>query len=227
MSIPVAELLWLRGLRLSKEQALDIGRALIESGGRHVDEANPLVDVALTGGIRVHVTLPPIALSGTEISIRISRHRSPELTRLNLARANQVIPALISAVENRQTILISGATGSGKTTLLGALMAYATPAERLVILEEVHEITVNHPRGVPGVSSTQYRGGGEVTLSRLVRESPANETQPVGYRFEGARLRMSSRPSTQAIQERRDRARVISGGACPRGSRVCSEPWRR
>ena len=160
------------GLRLSKEQALDIGRGLIESGGRHVDEAHPLVDVALTGGIRVHVTLPPIALSGTEISIRISRHRSPELTRLNLARANQVIPALISAVENRQTILISGATGSGKTTLLGALMAYATPAERLVILEEVHEITVNHPHVVSlECRQPNIEGAGEVTLSRLVRES--------------------------------------------------------
>ncbi|MGA1753082.1 MAG: hypothetical protein ACO395_06935 [Pontimonas sp.] len=78
------------GLRLGKEQALDIGRGLIESGGRHVDEAHPLVDVALTGGIRVHVTLPPIAISGTEISIRISRHRSPELTRLNRARCHCV-----------------------------------------------------------------------------------------------------------------------------------------
>ena len=160
------------GLRLGKNQALDLGRGLIESGGRHVDEAHPLVDVALTGGIRVHVTLPPIAISGTEISIRISRHRSPELTRLDLARAHQIIPALIGAIENRQTILISGSTGSGKTTLLGALMAYATPAERLVILEEVHEITVNHPH----VVSLEWRqanieGAGEVSLARLVRES--------------------------------------------------------
>lgn len=160
------------GLSLSRAQALEIARDLIESGGRHVDEAQPLVDVSLPGGLRVHVTLAPIATAGTEISLRVSRHRAPELTRLEIDNADQVIPRVIRAVESSQTLLVSGATGSGKTTLLGAAMAYATPVERLVILEEIQEITVNHPHVVSlECRQANLEGVGEITLTRLVRES--------------------------------------------------------
>lgn len=160
------------GLQLTRDLALEIARGLIEAGGRHVDDAQPLVDVALAGGLRVHVTLAPIATAGTEISIRISRHQAPELTRLDIANADHVIPRLIRAVEARETLLISGATGSGKTTLLGAAMAYATPIERLVIVEEVREITVNHPHVVSlECRQANLEGAGEITLTRLVRES--------------------------------------------------------
>lgn len=160
------------GLHVSEAQALDIARGLIESGGRHVDEAQPLVDVSLSGGLRVHVTLPPVATRGPEISLRVARHRAPDLIRLDIDNPDYVIPLVISAVEQRQTLLISGSTGSGKTTLLGAAMAYATPCERLVVLEEVQEITVNHPHVVSlECRQANLEGAGEVTLTRLVRES--------------------------------------------------------
>ncbi|MGN6127641.1 MAG: TadA family conjugal transfer-associated ATPase, partial [Humibacter sp.] len=42
---------------------------LVALGGRHVDEANPCVDVRLAGGIRIHVVLPPVSTSGTLVSI--------------------------------------------------------------------------------------------------------------------------------------------------------------
>jgi pilus assembly protein CpaF len=160
------------GLHLSHAQALDIARALIESGGRHVDDAQPLVDVSLPGGLRVHVTLAPVATAGTEISLRVARHRAPELTSLEIEHSERFIPWVISAVEHRQTLLISGATGSGKTTLLGAAMAYATPVERLVVLEEVSELSLNHPHVVAlECRQANLEGAGEITLTRLVRES--------------------------------------------------------
>lgn len=160
------------GLHLTRDTALECARGLIEAGGRHVDDAHPLVDVALAGGLRVHVTLAPIATAGTEISIRISRNQASELTRLDITTADRVIPRLIRVVEARETLLISGATGSGKTTLLGSLMAYATPIERLVVLEEVREISINHPHVVSlECRQANLEGAGEITLTRLVRES--------------------------------------------------------
>ena len=160
------------GLHLSHAQVLDIARALIESGGRHVDDAQPLVDVSLPGGLRVHVTLAPVATAGTEISLRVARHRAPELTSLDIEHSERLIPWVIRAVERRQTLLISGATGSGKTTLLGAAMAYATPVERLVVLEEVSELSLNHPHVVAlECRQANLEGAGEITLTRLVRES--------------------------------------------------------
>ncbi len=157
---------------LRGSEALDIARALIELGGRHVDEAEPLVDVALPGGLRVHATLPPVATKGPELSIRVARHRLPDLLSLEIENASVVIPRLIDAVTQRETLLISGATGSGKTTLLGALMAYAPPCERLVVLEEVQEISIDHPHVVAlECRQANAEGVGFISLARLVTES--------------------------------------------------------
>lgn len=160
------------GLSITHQQALLMARSLMESGGRHVDDAHPLVDVSLQGGLRVHATLPPVAIAGPEISIRVSRHRRPDLYRLDIENQDVVVPRLIEAVLRRETLLVSGATGSGKTTLLGALMSFASPVERLVVLEEVHELTLDHPHVVSlECRQPNSEGAGEITLTRLIRES--------------------------------------------------------
>ena len=160
------------GVHLAPDHARDIARGLIERGGRHVDEANPLVDVNLGGGVRVHVVLPPIARLGPEISLRIHRHQKPQLDQLAMKDADHVIPFLIRAVRNKKTLLISGATGSGKTTLLGAAMAHAAPSERLVVLEDLAELSIDHPHVVAlECRQANVEGAGEVTLSRLVKEA--------------------------------------------------------
>jgi pilus assembly protein CpaF len=160
------------GVGIANAPATDLARGLIEAGGRHVDEANPLVDVHLGGGLRVHVALSPISTRGPEISIRIQRHQKPQLDQLSLEFPDVVIPRLIHAVETKQTLLISGATGSGKTTLLGALMAYAASTERLVVLEDLAELMIDHPHVVSlECRQANMEGKGEVTLTRLVREA--------------------------------------------------------
>ena len=91
---------------------------------------------------------------------------------MSIENASEVIPRLIDAVVARQTLLISGSTGSGKTTLLGALMAHAGPQERLVVLEDVAELRLDHPHVVSlECRQANMEGAGEITLSRLVRES--------------------------------------------------------
>ncbi|MCG3017785.1 CpaF/VirB11 family protein, partial [Escherichia coli] len=54
-------------------------------------------------------------------------------------------PAFLQmAVEKKRTIVICGETGSGKTVLTRALLKALHKDERVVILEDVHEVTVNH-----------------------------------------------------------------------------------
>jgi len=160
------------GMTLAPETSVELARRLIESGGRHVDEAQPVADVNLGHGIRVHVVLAPISTAGVEISVRIHRNLRPALEALSLARADEVVPALVSAVHKKQTLLITGATGSGKTTLLAALMAHAGPHERLVVLEDLAEISIDHQHVVSlECRVANIEGAGEITLTRLVREA--------------------------------------------------------
>ena len=161
-----------QSLRVSATEAITVARGLIELGGRHVDEATPVADVNLGFGLRVHVVLPPISPGGALISLRVASRHKPSLDTLSVQDAPEMIPALIRAVKQHHTLLISGATGSGKTTLLAALMAHAAPTERLVVIEDLAEIQIDHPHVVSlEARQANIEGAGELGLSRLVFES--------------------------------------------------------
>jgi pilus assembly protein CpaF len=135
---------------------------LISLGGRHVDEASPCIDVRLDDGIRVHAVLPPISPVGTLLSIRL-----PSIAAIEVN--DERLRALVSA---RTNVLVTGAGGSGKTTLLSALLSLADPAERIVAIEDVKELRVDHPHFVSlEARQPNLEGAGEVSLSRLLREA--------------------------------------------------------
>jgi pilus assembly protein CpaF len=146
---------------------------LVGLGGRHVDEANPCVDVRLAAGIRVHVVLPPVSTAGTLISIRVPRSRRFSLSELDQAGMLGLHRArLDAAIAARANLLITGAAGSGKTTLLSALLAQAPPGERIVCIEDVAELHVRHPHVVAlEARQANLEGAGGIGLDRLVREA--------------------------------------------------------
>jgi pilus assembly protein CpaF len=149
-------------LELDEHRLRSLAVRLIALGGRHVDEASPLVDVRLDGGIRVHAVLPPISPSGTLLSIRL-----PSIAQISVDD-----PRLIALVAARTNLLITGAAGSGKTTLLSALLSLASHSERIVAIEDVAELRVDHPHFVSLESrQSNIEGAGEVSLTRLLREA--------------------------------------------------------
>lgn len=140
----------------------DLAVRLIALGGRHIDEASPTVDVRLDGGVRVHAVLDPISPRGTLLSIRLP-------TRATLEVTDERLVALVAA---RTNLLITGAGGSGKTTLLAALLSLAAPTERIVAIEDVAELRVDHPHFVSlEARQANLEGVGEVSLARLLREA--------------------------------------------------------
>ncbi|WP_082600255.1 TadA family conjugal transfer-associated ATPase [Agromyces sp. Root81] len=147
---------------------------LIARGGRHIDEATPAVDVRLGAGIRVHAVLPPVSAAGTTISVRVPRPGGFPLAAL--ARAGMVDAAqeavLRQAVGARRNLLVTGAGGTGKTTLLAALLAEAPVHERLVVIEDVAELQIDHPHVVSlEARQANLEGSGRVGLDALLREA--------------------------------------------------------
>lgn len=159
----------------SEARLRDLATRLIALGGRHIDEATPCADVRLHDGIRVHVALPPIAPAGTLISIRIPPLERPSLGALAAAglfadAAQQLF--VLDAVRGRANILITGAGGSGKTTLLAALLAEAASTERIIAIEDVAELRVDHPHFISlEARQANLEGAGGVGLDRLLREA--------------------------------------------------------
>jgi len=159
---------------LPEGEAREIAVRLISAGGRHVDEASPMVDVRLGDGVRVHAVLPPVATTGTYLSIRLPRLERPTLAQLESAGFFVGCPADVvrSLVASRANVLITGAGGSGKTTFLAALLGEAALSERIVVIEDVAELRIDHPHVVTlEARQPNLEGAGEVSLPRLVRES--------------------------------------------------------
>ncbi|QPZ40311.1 TadA family conjugal transfer-associated ATPase [Paramicrobacterium chengjingii] len=160
---------------LPEQQLRTLATRLIALGGRHVDEATPCVDVRLPGGIRVHAVLPPVSTTGTLLSIRVPRSGRLDIGALHSAGmlgTDSKLRMLHRAVARRTNLLITGAAGSGKTTLLAALLGEADPADRIVAIEDVAELRIEHPH-VVSLESRQanLEGAGRIGLEQLLREA--------------------------------------------------------
>ena len=159
---------------LREDEAREIAVRLIAAGGRHVDEASPMVDVRLGDGVRVHAVLPPVATTGTYLSIRLPRIERPSLAQLESAGFFVGCPATVvrNLIAARANLLITGAGGSGKTTFLAALLGHAAHTERIVVIGDVAELRIEHPHVVTlEARQPNLEGAGEVSLPRLVREA--------------------------------------------------------
>lgn len=152
------------------------------TAGRRLDDAQPWVDGHLPpgpgaragSGIRLHAVLPPLAHGGTCISLRVLRPATQSLGALIAAGA---IPADVAGlvrevIAARLAFLVVGGTGSGKTTLLNGLLGAVAPDERVLCVEDAHELDPVHPHVVSLIArGANVEGVGEVTVRDLVRQS--------------------------------------------------------
>lgn len=124
----------------------DDTRAFIERTllplGRRIDITSPVVDARLSDGSRLCAVIPPIAIDGPCVAIRRFSARQIQLEDFASPRVVELLQQLIY---DRRNILVSGAASAGKTTLLNALCDYLQPNERIVTIEDIAELRLNHP----------------------------------------------------------------------------------
>ena len=151
-----------------------LARRLAAAAGRRLDEAQPFVDARLPDGTRLHAVLPPLAASGTCVSLRVLRPARHDLAALaERGSLPGVTGAVIRAVvAARLAFLVAGGTGSGKTTLLGALLSAVPAEERIVTVEDAEELRPTHPHLLRLVARTaNVEGAGGIALRELLRQA--------------------------------------------------------
>ena len=137
--------------------------------GRRLDLLSPVLDAPLPDGSRACVVIPPIAMRGPSVTIRKFSRRILPLAAFGSEEVTDVVKQLITS---RANVVVSGATSSGKTSLLSAATKWFQTAERVVCVEDTHELRC----ALPHVVHMQTRpanaeGVGEVSLQQLVRAS--------------------------------------------------------
>jgi len=163
----------------SDEQLLQTIDRIVSTVNRRVDESSPMVDARLPAdhrlprGARVNVVLPPLALDGPTVTIRLFP-KAYSLEQLIGMRSidPQTAAFLGSCVRARLNIIVSGGTGSGKTTLLNVLSTFIPGGERIVTIEDAAELSLDQEHTIRlETRPSNVEGRGEVSIRDLVRNS--------------------------------------------------------
>ncbi|MFC6852484.1 CpaF family protein [Aquipuribacter hungaricus] len=161
------------------DQLLQTIDRIVSTVNRRVDESSPMVDARLPAdgrlprGARVNVVLPPLALNGPTVTIRLFPAALGMEDLLRFGSVDEPTARLLAAcVRARLNIIVSGGTASGKTTMLNALSSFVPGHERIVTVEDAAELVLEQEHTVRlETRPANVEGRGAVTIRDLVRNS--------------------------------------------------------
>ncbi|WP_131104179.1 CpaF family protein [Ornithinimicrobium sufpigmenti] len=158
----------------SDEHLRRIIERIVGRVGRRIDESSPMVDARLEDGSRVNAVIPPLAFSGSTLTIRkfgkVPLRADDLVARGSLS--TRMVQLLHGCVEAKLNILVAGGTGTGKTTMLNVLSSFIPNTERIVTIEDAVELQLQQDHVVRLESRPpNIEGTGAVTIRDLVRNS--------------------------------------------------------
>ena len=156
------------------EHLLQIIDRIVSRVGRRVDETSPMVDARLPNGSRFNAIIPPLALDGPVVTIRMFGSRP--LSKDDLIRFKAFPPEMLALMEGamkaRLNIVISGGTGSGKTTLLNTLSSFIQSDHRVITIEDAAELQLQQDHVVRlETRPANIEGRGAITATDLVKNA--------------------------------------------------------
>jgi type IV secretion system protein VirB11 len=179
---------------LSFGHGMSLSKTIATSAKQRLTESDNMLSAALPTGERCQIVVPPSCPAGT-VSMTIRkpslrtlgleefeeqgtftecRTASDELSQterelLHLKERGSWRTFIELAVTSRQNIIISGATGSGKTTFTRGIISAIPRDERLITIEDTHELWLpNHANHVHLFYSKDQQGISHTTPKKLL-----------------------------------------------------------
>jgi pilus assembly protein CpaF len=159
---------------VSDEVTLTVIERIVGCVGRRIDTAQPMVDARLPDGSRVNAVIPPLAVKGPCLTVRkFAKQRFTMETLMSKKSISpQVVEFLEACVRSKRSILVSGGTGTGKTTLLNCLSQAIPHRERIICIEDTHELQLDHPHTVfVECRDGNNEGKGKVVIRDLLKNA--------------------------------------------------------
>lgn len=138
-------------IKFPSEAALtELIQGIAKQSGRVLSTEHPAMDSYLPDGSRVNAVLPPMAPKGAVLTIR--KFRKKPFTFQDYIKAGTLTDKaayfLHACLISRLNLIVSGGTGTGKTTFLNALSGLIPETERVITIEDVAELNLQHPNWV-------------------------------------------------------------------------------
>jgi pilus assembly protein CpaF len=131
-----------------EEGALWTGLEVIANRfGKKLDADSPILNLRLPDGSRMAALIPPVVNPRPMLTIRKFTSRDFTLHDLMERKmlTSEQAEILSSAIQRGDNLLISGGTGAGKSTLLNVLACSIPDTDRIMILEDVAELSIRKP----------------------------------------------------------------------------------
>ncbi|MFH0868819.1 MAG: type II/IV secretion system ATPase subunit [archaeon] len=158
----------------SKQELDSFAMRLAQKSGKTISVATPLLDAMLPDNSRLQVTFgTDIARKGSNFSIR--KFFKIPLTVVDLINYGTISPLMLAylwfAVEEQQSVLITGGTATGKTTFLNSISQFIHPTLKIVSIEDTAELMLPQVNWVPQIARSGYgpRKYGEVSMFDLLK----------------------------------------------------------
>jgi type IV secretion system protein VirB11 len=178
---------------LGLQHCRQLATLIASYNGKSLSPDRPILSATLPDGARVQVLIPPACEAHTvsltvrkpsildktlaeleaegafeDFSEATSGLQPFERTLLQLKQEKRLREFLDLAVRMRRNILIVGKTGSGKTTLTKSLIRSIPADERLVTIEDVHELFLHHHPNRVHLFYAREEEGGKVTAKQAL-----------------------------------------------------------
>lgn len=146
---------------------------------KHAEITKTLEELDAEGAFEAYADVSFNKPSEHEVAAAMARADARRLAQfeaelLGLLREGKMRAFLHACVLNKRNMVIAGKTGSGKTTFARSLIEKVPTTERLVTMEDVHELFLpNHPNRVHMLyGSGQGRVSADECLASCMRQSP-------------------------------------------------------
>ncbi len=171
-----------------------LARQIASLSRQGVNREHPLLSATLPGGERVQIIAPPATRGDLAMAVRkqvvadlrledYARAGAFKATSYNgdsdaqaldlrlsaLLAAGDTVGFLRAAVRGRKNIVISGGASTGKTTFLNSLLKEVPQEERLILIEDTPEVSIDHPNSVGLLAVRGETGEARVNVDDLVQ----------------------------------------------------------
>lgn len=158
----------------SEDDLIAAINSIAQSVGRRITWEEPRLDARLPDGSRIHAVIPPCARNGPTVSVR--KFTQSKISFKDYIKLGAITPDAANFLEIcmylGKNTLVSGGTGSGKTTLLGLLCSRIPKGQRIIVIEDASELSIEYEHVVRfETRMPDEQGRYEVTMRDLLKSS--------------------------------------------------------
>jgi pilus assembly protein CpaF len=139
------------GLHFSSDDEVKaVVKETLKMAGTDLEEGKSIYDVRVTDNSRMIAILAPTSINGHNVTFRkwLKKQITWEKLLEYHAISTEARELVQDALRAHVSILIAGSTASGKTTFANRVIELIPPDERVVVVEQTHELQFDHPLAI-------------------------------------------------------------------------------